>query len=347
MNKKSKKLNKTYYFFYPGNINTKTGGYIYEKNILQRAKALNFNLNAIQLCKNYPFPKKNDISTLKNIINKLSNNSVLVFDGLVFETIDKIIDNLKRFKIIALIHHPLYLEFKSKRSKYFVKQAMQLYPKVNKIIVTSNETKNLIAQKFKIDKQKIQIVEPGIEKLKKYKVARDKNINLLSVGSIIERKNYQYLIKELRFIDNVKLKIVGDTTRESEYFKKLQNIISNYGLEEKISFYSNISIRLLSQLYSQCDFYISVSKYEGFGMSLANALQQKKMIITFKTLTLMNTLKKDGIIYLNDFKEKSLSKLILRNFNNVKIQNKIRKNQRKFLTPIQSADLFIKEIKNA
>ena len=347
MNKKSTKLNKTYYFLYPGNINTKTGGYIYAKNILQRAKALNFNLIAIQLSENYPFQKKNDISILKNILGKLPNNSVLIFDGLVFETIDKVIGDLKKYKIIALIHHPLYLEFKNKLSKYFFKQAMQLYPKANKIIVTSNETKNLITKKFKINKQKIQIVEPGIEKLKKYKVARDKNINLLSVGSIIERKNYQYLIKELRFIDNVQLKIVGDTTRESDYFNKLQNIISNYGLEEKINFYSNISTRLLSQLYSQCDFYISVSKYEGFGMSLANALQQKKMIITFKTLTLMNTLKKDGIIYLNDFKEKSLSKLILRNFNNVKIQNKIRKNQRKFLTPIQSADLFIKEIKNA
>ncbi|MDC3109232.1 hypothetical protein OA517_02635, partial [Alphaproteobacteria bacterium] len=117
MKKKSTKLNKTYYFFYPGNIKTKTGGYIYEKNILQRAKTLNFNLKAIRLSENYPFQKKKDISTLRHILNKLSDNSVLVFDGLVFETIDKIIDNLKRFKIIALIHHPLYLEFKSKRSK--------------------------------------------------------------------------------------------------------------------------------------------------------------------------------------------------------------------------------------
>ena len=170
---------------------------------------------------------------------------------------------------------------------------------------------------------------------------------MLTVGSIIERKNYQYLINELRFIDNVKLKIVGDTTRESEYYKKLQKIISIYELEEKVSFYSNVSTRFLSQLYSQCDFYISVSKYEGFGMSLANALQLKKKIITFKTLTLMNTLKKDGIIYLNDFREKSLSKLILRNFKNDKVQKKIRKNKRKFLTPIQSANLFIKEIKDA
>jgi len=347
MNKKSTKLNKTYYFLYPGNINTKTGGYIYAKNILQRAKALNFNLKAIQLSENYPFQKKNDIKTLKNILDKLSDDSVLVFDGLVYETIDKVIDNLKKFKIIVLIHHPLYLEFKNKLSKYFFKQAMQLYPKANKIIVTSNETKNLITQKFKIDKQKIQIVEPGIEKLKKFKVKRDKNINLLTVGSIIERKNYQYLINELRFIDNVKLKIVGDTTRENECYNKLQKLISIYELEEKISFYSNVSTRLLSQLYSQCDFYISVSKYEGFGMALANALQQKKKIITFKTLTLMNTLKKDGIIYLNDFREKSLSKLILKNFKDNKITKKIRKNPRKFLTPIQSANLFIKEIKNA
>ena len=67
MNKKSTKLNRSYYFFYPGNINTKTGGYIYEKNILQRAKTLNFNFKAIRLSENYPFQKKNDISTLKNL----------------------------------------------------------------------------------------------------------------------------------------------------------------------------------------------------------------------------------------------------------------------------------------
>ena len=75
MNKISTKSNRTYYFFYPGDINTKTGGYIYEKNILQRAKTLNFNLKAIQLSENYPFQKQNDISTLKNIINKLSDRS--------------------------------------------------------------------------------------------------------------------------------------------------------------------------------------------------------------------------------------------------------------------------------
>ena len=38
MSNKLIKKNKSIYFIYPGNINTKTGGYIYEKNILDGAK---------------------------------------------------------------------------------------------------------------------------------------------------------------------------------------------------------------------------------------------------------------------------------------------------------------------
>ena len=185
------------------------------------------------------------------------------------------------------------------------------------------------------------------QKLKKYKLKRDKNINLLSVGSIIERKNYHYLLNELRYMDKIKLNIVGDITRESKYYNRLLKIISNYRLSKKVKFHSNVSTNLLSKLYSKCDFYVSVSKYEGFGMSLANALQLKKMIITYKTKTIMSTLKKDGIIYLNNFKEKSLSKLITKNAFNSDLSKKLSQNKRKFLTPIQSGDLFIKIIKDA
>jgi len=61
-------------------------------------------------------------------------------------------------------------------------------------------------------------------------------------------------------------------------------------------------------------------------MSLANALQLKKMIITYKTKTIMSTLKKDGIIYLNNFKEKRFQYegelFVLRNEKNILFSNK-------------------------
>mgnify|MGYP006262018595 FL=1 len=141
MNKRSVIHNKSYYFFYPGDINTKTGGYIYEKNILKRAKKIKFNLNAIKLANSFPFPKENDLKNLKKTLEKLPDNAVLIFDGLVFECIDSIKNYLDRFVVIALIHHPLYLEFNGNQSQFFLKNAKKLYKKTKKIIVTSNDTK--------------------------------------------------------------------------------------------------------------------------------------------------------------------------------------------------------------
>ena len=67
--KLSKKLRQSS-FFYPGNINQKTGGYIYEKNILQYSRKNNIPIKFIELSKNYPYPKKNDLINLSKIINK-------------------------------------------------------------------------------------------------------------------------------------------------------------------------------------------------------------------------------------------------------------------------------------
>ena len=51
----------------------------------------------------------------------------------------------------------------------------------------------------------------------------------------------------------------------------------------------------LEKLYSICDFYISASEYEGFGMALANAAKSNLPIISFKTSTIEKTIGKAGV----------------------------------------------------
>ena len=69
MKKRLSKNKSDFYFVYPGNINAKTGGYIYEKNILEYAKIRNINIRPIALSENYPFPTNNDIKYfLKTLI---------------------------------------------------------------------------------------------------------------------------------------------------------------------------------------------------------------------------------------------------------------------------------------
>ena len=252
------------------------------------------------------------------------------------------------YNVIALIHHPLYLEFKGQRSKKFLRLEKENFKKINKFIVTSKNTKNLLINEFKVLNNKISVVEPGIERLANYNFKNNSKIHLLTCGSIINRKNYLFLLKVLKPLDNFILEIVGDTTRDIGYYKKLKKFISKNSMNRKIIFHGTISDIKLAKLYSKTDCYISVSKYEGFGMSLANALIIKKPIITFFTNTILNTLGKKGVIYFKKFEVNDLRNIIIKNILNKKNFKKlnidIHKNKRYLLTPLESAKKFVKLI---
>ena len=336
-------------FFYPGNINQKTGGYIYENNILKFSKTNKYPINFIELSSNFPNPNIQDIENLHKITNNIKSDNILIFDGLVLEGLHKSINILDHFKIIALIHHPLYLEFNGKKSEEFFKRAIKIYKKIDYFIVTSHTTKKLLSKTFKIKSSKISIVEPGIEKFKKYKKIPSKKIKLLTCGSIIERKKYDYLINEIKNIDNIQLNIVGDVSRESKYTNKIKKLISNNNLKNKIILHGKIPQVRLENLYSNCDFYISTSKYEGFGMSLANAVLSKLPIISYKTSTIQNTIGKAGVLYFDSHNKDTLKKLINDNCFDSKKYKILKKNikNKKYLTNNQSAKHFIKAIYNA
>ena len=349
LSKKLKNSLKKFTFFYPGNINQKTGGYIYENNILKFSKKNKFPINFIELSANYPNPNIQDIKNLYKITNNIKSDNILIFDGLVLEGLHKSINIFDNFKIIALIHHPLYLEFNGKKSEDFFKRAIKIYNKINYFIVTSHNTKKLLSEKFKIKSSKISIVEPGIEKFKKYKKIPSSKVKLLTCGSIIERKKYDYLINEIKNIDNIQLNIVGDVSRENKYANKIKNIINNNNLEKKVILHGKISQVKLEKIYSNCDFYISTSEYEGFGMSLANAALSKLPIISYKTSTIEKTIGKAGVLYFDSHNKDTLKKLINDNCFDSKKYKILKKNikNKKYLTNYQSAKLFIKVIYNA
>ena len=349
LKKKLKNNSKKFTFFYPGNINQKTGGYIYENNILKFSKKNKYPINFIELSSIYPNPNIQDIENLHKITNNIKSDKILIFDGLVLEGLHKSINILDHFKIIALIHHPLYLEFNGKKSEEFFKRAIKIYKKIDYFIVTSHNTKKLLSKTFKIKSSKISIVEPGIEKFKKYKKIPSKKIKLLTCGSIIERKKYDYLINEIKNIDNIQLNIVGDVSRESKYTNKIKKLISNNNLKNKIILHGKIPQARLENLYSNCDFYISTSKYEGFGMSLANAVLSKLPIISYKTSTIQNTIGKAGVLYFDSHNKGVLKKLIIDNCFDNKKYKILKKNikNKKYLTNYQAAKLFIKAIYNA
>ena len=102
LNKKLKNRIKKFTFFYPGNINQKTGGYIYENNILKFSKKNKYPINFLELSSNYPEPNIQDLKNLNKLTDKIKSDNVLIFDGLVLEGLDPSANIFDRFKMACL-----------------------------------------------------------------------------------------------------------------------------------------------------------------------------------------------------------------------------------------------------
>lgn len=96
----------------------------------------------------------------------------------------------------------------------------------------------------------------------------DKNyINLVSMGNFNKSKGFDILVEKIKNLKrkDIRLYIIGS----GEDFMKIDDLIKSYGLEDKVFLLGRLSNPF--PYFKQMDYYISTSRYEGFGMTFLEA----------------------------------------------------------------------------
>lgn len=98
----------------------------------------------------------------------------------------------------------------------------------------------------------------------------DEKKYLISVGRLVKRKGFEYLIGCLKLLDdNVELLIIGDGNEK----KRLSDLAYKLHLKDKVHFLGQISEEKKFQYLSNADIYVLSSLHEGFGIVLQEAMQ--------------------------------------------------------------------------
>ena len=141
--------------------------------------------------------------------------------------------------------------------------------------VSQEATEALIA-KGAFSENNVITVHNGID-LRKFEKTHDsinlgKNVlNIISVGRFNDQKDYPNLINAFAILKKnnnraIKLTIVGDGELRSE----IEALIRNLELEEDVTLLGRRSD--IPQLLSQADIFVLASKFEGFGLVVAEAM---------------------------------------------------------------------------
>ena len=283
-------------FAIPGDITTLTGGYIYERRLLEGLRHQGWDVQHIELADSFPMPSGTDMAASVAALAEVDPTRPLILDGLVFGAIDT--DGLATVgaPIVAMIHHPLALESglsPALRDHLFRTERDNLRIAAH-VLVPSPHTRSILIERYEVSSGKIAIVRPGVAKPR----IRSKPVEpplILSVGIQHPRKGHDILVaalERLRHIDWTAV-IVGSAW-DPAYADELALQAANFGLGPRLRFEGRVEDAKLEELYRTAGIFALATRYEGYGIVFDEALAYGLPIVSCRTGAVPDTVPSDA-----------------------------------------------------
>jgi glycosyltransferase involved in cell wall biosynthesis len=262
----------------PGDLTTRTGGYIYDCNIVAGLRRMGWKVDVCSLDPSFPYPTANALTHAHDVLKGLAIGRIVVIDGLALATLSSALrTEAPRLCLVALIHHPLAMEtgLDETTARQFRKLERDALTLARRVIVTSRWTARIIADSdYSVAADRIVVVEPGVEVVISETARTNVDVlHLLCVATMTARKGHAVLFEALSRLrhKNWKLRCVGSATRDPATAEALRDQIRKLQLGDRIELVGELDEAALRQEYERADIFVLASYLEGYGMALAEA----------------------------------------------------------------------------
>ena len=161
----------------------------------------------------------------------------------------------------------------------------KIFQEADKIIALCNYEKDLLIKDFQIEGSKIVVIPNGVNLKNFQSIERKKREHntILYVGRLEKFKGVQYAIQALPLLEeNIRLEVVG----KGPYREELVGLAMRLGVAHRTDFRQDLDDRELLHRYANADLFVQLSKYEAFGITVAEALASKTPCIVANTSAL-------------------------------------------------------------
>ena len=262
-------------FAIPGDIRTWTGGYVYERRLLESLPEVGQPVEFVPLLPSWPHPTPEAAADAAQRLAALPEGRALILDGLVFASIAPEVLAQAKGPVVAMLHHPVGLEAGLPAD---LAQAMIARERANlrlaaHVVVTSQHTRDIYVADFGVAPERITVALPGFDRpAEQGPLPAATPPLILSVGIICARKGHDVLLEALARIAHLdwQAAIVGLTHDEGVRQALLQQR-ADLGLEGRVRFTGVIPEDELQGLWRSATLFALATRYEGYGIALSEA----------------------------------------------------------------------------
>lgn len=270
------------YFAIPGDIQTLTGGYVYDKRVMALLPDFGVEVVHLALPGGFPFPSEAELDATSRLLAEIPGDAAILIDGLAFGALPERCLTGISAPIIVLLHHPLGLEtgLDEQESRRLLTSEQAALSFARHIVVTSPATAATLVELAFAELPRITVAEPGTERASRARgggAVRE----ILSVGTVIPRKGHDLLVSALARLPHRgwHCSIVGSLDRDAEFAARLKRQIAEEGLQDHIDLVGALESEALANHFDRADIFALPSRYEGYGMAFAAALARGLPIV--------------------------------------------------------------------
>lgn len=271
----------------PGDLATPTGGYRYDRRILAGLAAAGWRVAHRALDGGFPLPGPAALAHAASVLAAIPDGAAVVVDGLAYGAMPELAAaHGRRLRLLALVHHPLAAEtgLSPERAAALRDSEARALAQARGVIVTSAATARLLSG-YGVPAGKVRVVEPGTDPAPPADRSEGGPPRLLCVATLVPRKGHDTLLEALAGLRDAhwQLDCVGCPDRDPAWARRLLGLRDALGLRERVTFRGVLPDPELGQCYARADLFVLASRFEGYGMAVAEALAHGLPVLATRT----------------------------------------------------------------
>ena len=274
-------------FLIPGELHSGTGGYVYDRRMIEGLRALGWQVTVHALDSSFPHPSTAALAHAEHVLSKLTDGALVLIDGLALGAMPELIEtHAARLAIAALVHMPLASEvgLAPLRAERLRQQELRALQRVCQVIVTGRSSERLLRAQG-LHRSSVSVVTPAADPATLARRRYDETLRLLCVATINDGKGHELLIEALTPLAHLpwQLCCIGSLTRSPATVARVRALLQRSGLEARVALLGERPHQELPEHYSASDLFVLATRHESYCMAVAEALAHGLPIISSRT----------------------------------------------------------------
>jgi glycosyltransferase involved in cell wall biosynthesis len=263
-------------FIAPGSLEQRTGGYLFDRHIVEGLRALGHGVGVHELAGRFPLVDPAASHAAALALQGLADGGIAVIDGLALPAFaESLAAAAARLRLVGFVHHPLALEtgLALETREDLARTEARLLPMLRGVLCPSRMTEWHLAE-LGVPPARIAVTPPGTDPAPPRAKTPERPPVLLAVGTVTPRKGHLLLIEALAALADRpwELLCIGSLERAPETVDALRQAIRRHGLEPRVRLAGEWPPERVRGAYAAADVFVLPSYHEGYGMAFAEAL---------------------------------------------------------------------------